>query len=117
MNIKFLCALPPSLRPLWALRQSQLLAHEPSGYLLCIEFPTYKDPLTKGPPFGLRPEVYVEHLSHPGKEIPYDDKGHVKEGTIGNPSQEGLERIAHWQPVRTHEIGKGTDWCSIWRHK
>lgn len=113
----FLCALPPNLRPSWALRQTQLLAIAPPGNLVCVEFPTYKDPKTKGPPFGLRPDVYVEHLSHPGKEVPYDNDGHVKEGILTAASSEAFERIAHWQPERTHEVGKGTDWVSIWRHK
>lgn len=107
----------PALRPMWALRVFQLLAGPPSGNLICIEFPTYKDPKTGGPPYALPPKVYVEHLSHPGTDIPYDEGGHVKEGTLGEPSDEGLERIAHWQPERTHAIGKGTDWVGIWRHR
>lgn len=105
------------MRPTWALRQSQLLAAAPHGLLLCVEFPTYKDPQTGGPPFGLRPETYVEHLSHPGVKLPYDDKGFVEENAIREPTPGVLERIAHWQPERTHEIGKGTDWISVWRHK
>ncbi|KAA6414026.1 MAG: thiol methyltransferase [Lasallia pustulata] len=80
---------------------SQLLAPAPAANLICLEFPTYKDPSLGGPPFGLSPAVYVEHLSHPGEELP--------------PG--GLERVAHWQPERTHEIGKGTDWVSVWRHQ
>lgn len=59
----------------------------------------------------------MEHLSHPGKEVPYDDNGHVKEGMLGGASSEALERIAHWKAERTHEIGKGKDCVSIWRHK
>lgn len=86
------------------------------GLLICIEFPTYKDPLTGGPPFALPPQVYVEHLSHPGRDIPYDEQGHVKTGGIDGEDTESLERIAHYEPTRTHEIGKGTDWVSIWRH-
>ncbi len=115
--MQFLSALPPGLRPQWALRHSQLLARAPFGNLICIEFPTNKDPKTGGPPYALPPKVYFEHLSHPGTHILYDEAGHVKEGTLGEPSVEGLDRIAHWQPERTHAIGKGTDWVSIWRHR
>lgn len=103
------------MRPSWAKRQTELLATQPAGILLCLEFPTYKDPLTKGPPFGLRPEVYLEHLGHPGKEVPYGDDGHVKEGTLGGAEPNTVQRIAHFQPPRTHQVGMGTDWISVWR--
>ncbi|MCJ1371224.1 hypothetical protein MMC20_002439 [Loxospora ochrophaea] len=112
----FLSALPPALRPLWSLRHSQLLNSEPSSNLICIEFPTYKEPSAGGPPFACPPKAYLEHLSHPGEAPSYDDNGHVKENILRRPSLGGLERVAHWQPERTHEIGKGTDWISIWRH-
>ena len=87
------------------------------GLLICIEFPTYKAPSTGGPPYGLPPQVYFEHLSHPGKDIPYDAQGYVKIGAIEGEDPDALERIAHYQPERTHEIGKGTDWVSVWRHR
>lgn len=90
---------------------SQLLASD--GRFICVEFPSAKDPKVGGPPFALPPSVYVEHLAHPGKEIPYEDTGHVKEGESGLESLGALSRIAHWQPERTHEIGKGQDWVSI----
>ncbi|KAH0542311.1 hypothetical protein FGG08_003248 [Glutinoglossum americanum] len=113
----FLSALPPSTRPAWSLRYSQLLSSSTSGCLICIEYPTYKDPATRGPPFGLPPKVYLGHLSHPGEELPYDEEGSLLENQIvGTGSTASLERIAHWQPERTHEIGKGTDWVSVWRH-
>lgn len=114
---KFLCALPPSIRPAWALRQSQLLAPAPRGNLVCLEFPTYKDPSTRGPPFGVTPETYVEHLRHPGESIAYDENGYVKKSHSGKVNPMALERVAHWQPQRTHEIGKGTDSISVWRHQ
>ncbi|KAL8760689.1 MAG: hypothetical protein Q9184_003136 [Pyrenodesmia sp. 2 TL-2023] len=113
----FFCALNPEMRPAWAQRTSQLLSRKPPGHLICLEFPTYKDPSTGGPPFGLTPETYLEHLSHPGKELPYDESGHVKVESSGRSDPEGLERIDHWQPERTHAIGKGTDWISVWRHR
>lgn len=93
---------------------SQLLAFE--GNLICIEFPSKKDPKIGGPPYALPAPVYVEHLAHPGKELPYDEgTGHII-GVSGPNSAAALNRVAHWQPARTHEIGKGQDWVSVWRH-
>ncbi|KAL8720856.1 MAG: hypothetical protein Q9225_002335 [Loekoesia sp. 1 TL-2023] len=113
----FLCALNPSMRPAWALRMSQLLSRKPPGHLICLEYPTYKESSTGGPPFGLTPQTYVEHLSHPGEEVPYDEAGQVEVRSQSQPSSGSLERIDHWQPERTHETGKGTDWMSVWRHR
>ncbi|KAF2458651.1 thiol methyltransferase [Lineolata rhizophorae] len=110
----FLSALPPSSRPEWAARMSDLLA--PSGYLICLEFPTYKPPSTGGPPWALPPAVYEQHLSHPGEKVPYDAEGNIKADHGIKPNSRNLQRIAHWMPERTHDIGKGTDWVSIWRH-
>jgi len=114
-SMQFLCALPPALRPSWAARQSSLLS--PTGRLICLEFPTYKPPSTGGPPWALRPETYLAHLSQPGKEVEYDEEGLAvwKEGqTLGDGA---LERIAHWKPEKTHKIGEGTDNVSIWKRR
>ena len=112
---QFLSALPPSFRPRWALRMSSLLTRD--GNLICIEFPSAKDPKLGGPPYALPSSVYVEHLAHPGEELLYnEDTGHVKEGVSHASNSVALHRIAHWRPARTHEIGKGQDWVSIWRH-
>ncbi|EZF69238.1 hypothetical protein H105_08261 [Trichophyton soudanense CBS 452.61] len=118
----FFCALNPLLRPGWALRHSQLLGRSPKGYLICLEFPTTKDPTLGGPPFASTPEAYLEHLSKPGEDIPYDDKGNVQAGLSNKTGDNGLVRVAHWHPERTHEVGKDSDgtvrdWVSIWCHK
>ncbi|EEP82051.1 predicted protein [Uncinocarpus reesii 1704] len=118
----FFCALNPTLRPQWALRHSQLLAPSPRGNLICLEFPTTKDPATLGPPFASTPAMYMEHLSHPGEDVAYDDKGYVKPSPLKQPSEKGLERVAHWQPERTHTVGMDDsgnvlDWVSIWRRR
>jgi SAM-dependent methyltransferase len=107
----FLCALQPSFRPSWSLRMARLLA--PKGTLVCLEFPTYKEPSTGGPPFALPPEVYEIALPYPGEEIEYDGDGYVVKAERQR-SNSGLVRVAHWQPARTHEIGKGTDWVGLW---
>ncbi|KAL9597171.1 MAG: hypothetical protein Q9219_005337 [cf. Caloplaca sp. 3 TL-2023] len=106
-----------TMRPAWAERMSQLLSRKPEGHLLCLEYPTYKEPATGGPPFGLTPQLYVEHLNHPGEDVPYDEAGYVKAQDQSQPSSGSLERIGHWQPDRTHEMGKGTDMMSVWRHR
>lgn len=112
--IQFLSALPPSLRPAWAASMARLLS--PTGRLICLEFPSNKEPSTGGPPWALPPNVYLGHLGRPGEQIEYDEQGYIKlehESLVGRG---GLERIAHWKPERTHEIGKGQDWESIWKH-
>ncbi|KAJ5138498.1 uncharacterized protein N7515_003346 [Penicillium bovifimosum] len=117
----FFCALDPSMRPKWALRHTQLLSPSPAGNLICLEFPRHKDPQAPGPPWPSTSEAYVEHLSHPGEEVRYVD-GVVKHNPLQAPSEAGLERVAHWTPERTHEVGKGEngvihDRVSIWRRR
>jgi len=111
----FLCALPPTLRPAWSDRMSSLLS--PTGRLICLEFPTYKPPSTGGPPWALPPVVYEEILTRPGEEIQYDKEGNVVVQMPVKDNAKALVRTAHWQPERTHEVGKGTDWVGIWKHK
>lgn len=101
------------MRPAWAKRMVELLS--PTGRLVCLEFPTYKAPNTGGPPFGLQELVYLTHLGNPGSEVAYDDEGYVVPGQpiVGD----GLVRLERFQPERTHPIGEGTDWISVWGHK
>lgn len=110
-----MCAMRPEMRPDWALRHTQLLASGPDSRLVCLEFPTSKDLKSGGPPFGVRPETYVAFLSRPGEDLPLGEDGNLKtHAPEAKPN--ALVRIAHWQPDRTHEIGKGTDWISVWKH-
>lgn len=102
------------MRPFWALRMAEILGTE--GCLICVEFPSAKDPKLGGPPYALSPPVYLQHLGHPGEDIPYGEDGHVLENTSSLANTRALRRIAHWQPERTHEIGKGQDWVSVWKH-
>jgi len=88
---------------------------------VCLEFPTYKPPSTGGPPWALPPHIYTAHLPRPGEELLYGEDGELVESTLGEPSKNGLQCIAHFQPNRTHKIGytedgKVTDWISIWTH-
>jgi hypothetical protein len=118
--LQFFCALQPYLRPKWALRHTQLLTLLPEGCLICLEFPTTKDPKSDGPPYAAPPEAYWKHLTHPGEEITYDSEGLTKAKRSEQPSASGLERVDHWQPEQTHEsnkdeLGQIHDWVAIWR--
>ena len=89
---------------------------------MCLEFPTYKEPSTGGPPWALPPKIYMAHLPRPGKELPYGEDGSLLEDKLDEPSKAGLARIEHFQPRRTHEIGydaegKVTDYISVWAHQ
>ena len=88
----------------------------PSGRLVCLEFPTDKGPLAGGPPFPVSPDVYVGHLGRPGEDLHYDEKGLIQFDRDDCPKSGGLERIAHWQPARSHAAGRGSDWLSVWKH-
>lgn len=109
--------MPPALRHRWAARMAQLLA--PGGRLICLEFPTYKPPSTGGPPWAVRSNEYVAYLSKPGEKVQYDSEGLVTEIDVDKParSSNGLVRMAHWKPERTHDIGKDTDRMSVWTHQ
>ncbi|CAG8979066.1 hypothetical protein HYALB_00000195 [Hymenoscyphus albidus] len=115
----FLSALPPSLRAGWSARFKELLA--PQGKIICVEFPTYKPHSTGGPPWALPPKVYLGHLSRPGQELPYDEETGLLESELKEPGKDRLERLEHFPPKRTHQIGynadgKVTDWVSVWAH-
>ena len=107
------------MRPAWSKRYQELLS--PEGRLVCLEFPTYKPPSTGGPPWALPPKIYMAHLPRPGQELPYGEDGSLLEEKLGEPSKDGLQRIEHFQPKRTHEIGYNeqgevTDWIGVWAH-
>lgn len=110
----FLCAIPPELRPKWSKRMSELLA--PEGSLICLEFPLAKSPKAGGPPHGLSSELYVQLFKQPGEDVKYDEDGHAVDDKRALDDRRGLVRVAHWQPERTHQVGKGTDMVSIWKH-
>lgn len=63
----------------------------------------------------------MAHLSHPGQQMPYDEQGHVQGNVLDGATKDALVRVAHWQPKRTHEVGKDEngnvrDFVAIWRH-
>lgn len=113
-DFTFLCAIPPGLRPQWAKRMSELLA--PDGSLICLEFPLAKPPKAGGPPHGLSSELYMQLFKQPGREVSYAEDGHIASDERSLDQVSGLVRVAHWSPARTHDLGKGTDKMSIWKH-
>ncbi|KAI2629222.1 S-adenosyl-L-methionine-dependent methyltransferase [Hypomontagnella submonticulosa] len=105
----FLCALPPDMRKDWARRMSDLLS--PTGTLVCLEFPLYKDLKAPGPPWGLK-GVHSNILAEGGNGI-INEESEGKTGQL----QGRFERVAYFKPPRTHEVGMGTDMMSIWKLK
>lgn len=96
---------------------SELLSKE--GRLVCLEFPLYKDPHLRGPPFGLSADAYVAHLSRPGEKLPYTEAGYPEgeaEVHLQKKNEVGLVRLERWKAERTHKIGEGTDHVSVWGH-
>jgi hypothetical protein len=110
----FLCAIPSELRPQWSKRMSELLA--PDGSLICLESPLAKPPNAGGPPHGLSSELYAQLFKQPGKDVSYAEDGYVASDERSLDHASGLVRVAHWSPARTHQVGKGTDMMSIWKH-
>ncbi|PYI26445.1 S-adenosyl-L-methionine-dependent methyltransferase [Aspergillus indologenus CBS 114.80] len=113
---QFFCALSPDLRSAWAKRYWELLSTHPESLIVCVEFPTTKKLSAGGPPYASPSSVYLAHLGHPGQEITYDVDGSPSLG-IGeeNARSVGFSRIAHWKAERSHAMGNGTDWVSVWR--
>lgn len=114
--------MTPQQRPAWAKRNSTLLADDPQANLICLEFPTGKPANAGGPPFSAPPKAYMEHLSHPGEEVPYSEDGEVRVQPLAPSGPGALERVGHWHPADTHAIGKDADGkivdnISIWRHR
>ena len=117
---KFLCALPPELRPKWSRAMARNLA--PNGRLVCLEFPTTKPTDSGGPPFALPRAVYDALLGRPGQEIPYDKKEAVDLERLSPETHDALERLAHIIPRRSHtdgydENGNMVDRLSVWIHR
>ncbi|KXX82479.1 putative thiol methyltransferase 2 [Madurella mycetomatis] len=104
----FLCALLPEMRKDWAKRMRELL--RPTGLLVCLEFPLYKDLTAPGPPWGLL-GVHWNLLAEGGD-------GKVDGSATETDSGRGpFERVAYIKPPRSYEIGRGTDMLSVWTPK
>ncbi|KAK4035445.1 S-adenosyl-L-methionine-dependent methyltransferase [Parachaetomium inaequale] len=107
----FLCALLPEMRKDWACRMSELLS--PSGVLVCLEFPLYKDLKLLGPPWPLREGIYWNLLVAGGDGILQDED--AARAAAQSPSSGGsFGRLGYIKPERTYEASRGTDMLSIW---
>ena len=80
----------------------------PSGQLVCLEFPLFKDPKMPGPPWGLR-GVHWDLLAEGGDGIVGEDVKREEKGVF--------ERLLYLKPERSYANGKGTDMLSVWIKK
>lgn len=97
----------------WARRMGELLA--PSGVLVCLEFPLYKDLKLPGPPWGLREGVYWDLLAGGGNGMIEDEE--VAKAATQGPAGGVFERVQYVKPPRSYEVAKGTDMLSVWTLK
>jgi methyl halide transferase len=90
----------------------QLLA--PSGILVCLEFPLYKDLKAEGPPWGLE-GVYWNLLAEGGNGCVNSLNEDVNDR---NTTDKGhFTRVLYYKPERSYSNGKGTDVLSVWAAK
>ncbi|KAH6635909.1 S-adenosyl-L-methionine-dependent methyltransferase [Chaetomium tenue] len=101
----FLCALLPEMRKDWAQRMQELV--RPTGVLVCLEFPLYKDLKADGPPWGLQ-GVHWNLLAE-GGDGRIDGSAAATDGGRGP-----FTRVAYIKPPRSYEMGRGTDMLSVW---
>lgn len=98
---------------------AQLLS--PTGVLVCVEWPSTKDPKAGGPPWPLSPCVYTAHLPRPGQKLAYSEDDVLLEEKLGAEAKDGLRRVAHFHPKKTHDAGitngSVTDYVGVWKHK
>ena len=93
------------MRQDWARRMGELLS--PSGTLVCVEFPLYKDLAAAGPPWGLR-GVYWNLLAQGGDGLITSPPEETE------PTQGRFRRVLHFKPARSHDAGRGYDMVSAW---
>lgn len=97
----------------WSRRMGELVA--PSGVLICLQFPMYKDLKLAGPPWGLRESIYLDLLASGGDGM-IDEDAAPQAATRGTEGG-GFERVAYIKPPRSYEVAKGTDMLSVWAPK
>jgi methyl halide transferase len=89
----------------------------PSGHLVCLEFPLYKDPAIEGPPWGVCGGAYWDTLVRGGtgivnRPIPQELQDSQCSGDNGS-----FIRTLFIKPERSLVAGKGTDMLSVWSRK
>jgi hypothetical protein len=60
-------------------------------------------------------------LSRPGQELAYSEDDVLLEEKLGPEAKDGLQRVAHFHPKKTHNAGIAdgsvTDYVGVWKHK
>lgn len=84
------------------------------GYLVCLEFPLYKDPMLPGPPWGLQ-GVYWDLLVRGGDGVA--NIGIASKFVREDQLMGQFRRVLHVKPARSYECGIGTDMLSIYARK
>lgn len=82
----------PTMRQKWAARMAQLITPG-TGLLVCLEYPLFRPAETGGPPHGIRSSDYDALL------------------------RKNFDKVMHYMPKRTHQVGEGSDMISVWRRK
>jgi hypothetical protein len=85
---------------------------KPGGFLVCLEFPLWKDLNAPGPPWGLQ-GVYSDLLARGGN-------GLLETASDSEPlaaNDGNFTREMYWQPPRSYKQSRGTDMLSVWRRK
>ncbi|GMK58757.1 hypothetical protein CspeluHIS016_0601990 [Cutaneotrichosporon spelunceum] len=90
----FLCALPPTLRPAWGQRMTELSKHAPTTRLITLQFPLQGNPLPFGPPFSLEESEYRDILGDAWEAI-YDEP--VPANLKRQNAPPGNERLVVWK--------------------
>lgn len=90
---------------------------KPNGLLICLEFPTYKDPQLPGPPWGLK-GVHWNLLALGGTGIITGEVGDDgKEKGVDGSEAGNFWRVLYVKPERSYEVAKGTDMLSVYERK
>lgn len=95
------------MRKDWARRMQELLS--PSGSLICLEFPLYKDLKATGPPWSLK-GVHWNLLAEGGDGI----ISTLEEKADPSVSKGQFQRVVYVKPERTYKVGQGSDMLSVW---
>lgn len=84
---------------------------KPGSFLICLEFPLWKDNKIPGPPWGMS-GVYWNLLAQGG------------DGVVDSGSEDGqgsgdgkFERVQYLKPPESYEQGRSTDMLSVWKRK
>ncbi len=84
---------------------------QPGKFLVCLEFPLWKDNELPGPPWGMS-GVYWNLLAEGGDGLSTSIGG----GDAGE-GKGAFDRVQYLKPATSYPQGRGTDMISVWRRK